>query len=54
MYCPRCDRTIKKERLEAINRELKGKFQVDALEKGTCPVCGSPLVDLTQTKRERR
>jgi len=54
MYCPRCDRTIKKERLEAINHELKKKFKVDSLERGTCPVCGSPLVDLAGTKRETK
>ena len=54
MYCPRCDRTIKKDHLEQVNQELKKKFAVDSLEKGDCPVCGTALIDLSKAKRKVR
>jgi uncharacterized protein with PIN domain len=50
MYCPRCDRTIKDEKLEKLNAELKQKFDQDSLEHGKCPVCGTPLIDLSKKK----
>ena len=53
MYCPRCDRTIKKDNLEQLNQELKNKFEVDSLEKGKCPVCGTALVDLSKTPAKK-
>jgi len=46
MYCPRCERTIKKERLEDLNLELKRKFDKDSIEHGKCPVCDTPLIQL--------
>lgn len=46
MYCPRCDRSLKKDNLERLNEELKKKFNKDALEHGNCPVCGTPLIDV--------
>lgn len=56
MYCPRCDRTIKKDDLGRLNQELKKRYDVDSLEKGNCPVCGTALIDLSEmpVKREMR
>ena len=51
MYCPRCERTIKKERLEELDQELKRRFDKDSIAQGKCPVCDTPLV---QSKREER
>lgn len=50
MYCPRCERSIKKDDLERLNEELKSKFQRDSLERGECPVCGTRLIDLNKRK----
>jgi ssDNA-binding Zn-finger/Zn-ribbon topoisomerase 1 len=52
MYCPRCDKTIKKERLAQANRELKERFGSSALDKGLCPVCGCRLLDRDATRRK--
>ena len=52
MYCPRCDRPIKANDLERLNKELKEKFGRDSLEKGNCPVCSTQLIDLSK-RRER-
>jgi hypothetical protein len=51
MYCARCDKTIKRERLEEISKELKERFKVDSLDQCACPVCGTPLIDLSKTRR---
>jgi len=52
MYCPRCDRSIKNKDLDELNQELKRKFDRDSLEHGNCPVCGTPLLDLSKRKVE--
>ncbi|MEI6796227.1 MAG: hypothetical protein WCK39_05115 [Methanomassiliicoccales archaeon] len=44
MYCPKCNKTIKDDRVEELNAELQRKFKNDALSKGLCPVCQTPLV----------
>jgi hypothetical protein len=46
MYCPRCDRTLPKDRLERANEALKSQFNKSSLEHGNCPVCDTPLIDL--------
>jgi ssDNA-binding Zn-finger/Zn-ribbon topoisomerase 1 len=51
MYCPKCDRTIKKERLAQINQELKERYKKDSLERGLCPVCGTDLIDLEKVRK---
>jgi len=51
MYCPKCDRTIKKERLAQINQELKERYKKDSLERGLCPVCGTGLIDLEKVRK---
>ena len=48
MYCPRCDRTINKERLKDLDQELKRKFNKDSLEHGKCPVCDTLLIKTEQ------
>jgi len=52
MYCPRCGKTIKRDRIESLNLELKSRFGVDALEKGTCPVCGTALMDIAKIRKD--
>lgn len=49
-YCPRCDRTIQKERLAEIDSELRLKFGNESLSRLTCPVCGAGLIDLDNVK----
>jgi len=53
MYCPKCEKTIKKERLEEISEELRSRFDLNSLDRGVCPVCGMPLIDMSK-KREGR
>ena len=53
MYCPKCCKTIKKEREEAIRKELMEKYGRDPLGKGICPVCGTALVDVEEERRKR-
>jgi|WetSurMetagenome_2_1015567.scaffolds.fasta_scaffold45219_2 ssDNA-binding Zn-finger/Zn-ribbon topoisomerase 1 len=45
VYCPKCEKTIKKDRIKQVNQELKDRFNKDSLEKGQCPVCGTRLLD---------
>jgi ssDNA-binding Zn-finger/Zn-ribbon topoisomerase 1 len=44
MYCPKCNKTIKDERLEEVNKQLVDQFNKDSLSKGKCPVCGTRLL----------
>lgn len=53
MYCAKCGKSIKKEKLEAIRKELIEKYQRDPLGKGVCPVCGTPLVDVEEARRKK-
>ena len=50
-YCPKCDRTIKKERVEPVDRELREKYGVDKLSALKCPVCGSDYIDLDRVAK---
>ncbi len=45
-YCPKCDRTIAKDRVEQTDRELREKFGVVKLGELRCPVCNSEYIDL--------
>ncbi|MFP4169666.1 MAG: hypothetical protein ACLFUV_01390 [Methanomassiliicoccales archaeon] len=45
MYCPKCEKTIRRERLEDLSEDLKRRFNIDALDQGVCPVCGTRLID---------
>jgi len=53
MYCPKCEKTVKKERLEDVKKELKKRFDSNSLQRNICPVCGTQLVELSK-KREGR
>lgn len=50
-YCPKCDRTISKERLEQTDRELQAKFGVSKLSERRCPVCDCEYIDLDKVRR---
>lgn len=45
-YCPKCDRSISKERVEAADAELRERFGKTSLSSLTCPVCGTEYIDL--------
>ncbi len=45
-YCPKCDRTISKERLEAVDEELRTKFDKGLTNGLRCPVCETEFIDL--------
>jgi len=45
-YCPKCDRTIPKELVGKVDRELKERFDIDRLSKRRCPVCDTDYIDL--------
>jgi ssDNA-binding Zn-finger/Zn-ribbon topoisomerase 1 len=49
-YCPKCDRTIPKERIEQVDRELRSKFGITKLSGLRCPVCDSEFIDLDKCK----
>lgn len=46
MYCPKCEKIIKRERLEELERELMERFDNRSISLGLCPVCGTPLIEL--------
>lgn len=50
-YCPKCDRTISKERVEQADRELRTKFGIDKLSSLRCPVCDTEYMDLDRVKK---
>ncbi len=45
-YCPRCDRTIPKDRVAEADAELRAMFGDSSLSSLKCPVCGSDFIDL--------
>jgi len=53
MYCPKCEKTIKRERIAEVNLTLKEKFGSNNLEKGLCPVCGIRLFDLSKKEAKK-
>ncbi|MGQ9588064.1 MAG: hypothetical protein ACUVT7_06780 [Thermoplasmata archaeon] len=50
-YCPKCDRTISKERIEEADRELRARFGVSKLSALRCPVCDAEYIDLDRVKK---
>jgi ssDNA-binding Zn-finger/Zn-ribbon topoisomerase 1 len=50
MYCPKCEKTISRERLEEIERELRERFDNQSISQGLCPVCGTRLIDLKEER----
>jgi hypothetical protein len=53
MYCAKCGKSIKKERLEEIRKQLIEKYGRDPIGNGLCPVCGTPLVDVEEARRKK-
>jgi ssDNA-binding Zn-finger/Zn-ribbon topoisomerase 1 len=53
MYCPKCDKSIKRERIAEVNLTLKEKFKTNNLERGLCPVCGTRLFDLSKKEEKK-
>ncbi|MDH7508393.1 MAG: hypothetical protein QHH00_03225 [Methanomassiliicoccales archaeon] len=51
-YCPRCEKGIRKERIDEIDKKLKEMFNLDSLSRKICPVCGCSLIELTPEKGE--
>ena len=49
-YCPKCDRTIPKERLEEIDADLKERFGKGCIESMKCPVCDTEFIDMDQVQ----
>lgn len=45
-YCPKCDRTVSRERLEEIDTELAERFGKSCLSSMRCPVCDTEFIDL--------
>jgi ssDNA-binding Zn-finger/Zn-ribbon topoisomerase 1 len=50
-YCPKCDRTISKERLEKADAELKQVYGISKLSTLRCPVCDCEYIDLDRVRR---
>ncbi len=49
-YCPKCDRTLPKDRVEQADRELRATFGNASLAGLRCPVCGSDYIDLEKVR----
>ncbi len=49
-YCPKCDRSIPKERLVDIDAELRERFGRSCLPGLKCPVCETEFVDLEKVE----
>ena len=50
-YCPRCDRTISKNRVEQADHELREKYGVERLGALRCPVCDAEFIDLDKVAK---
>lgn len=50
-YCPKCDRTIPKGRVEQADMELKSKYGIDKLSSLRCPVCDTEYIDLDKVDK---
>lgn len=46
MYCPKCEKSIRPSRIKEVKDRLREEFNDDRLERGLCPVCGTPLIDM--------
>jgi ssDNA-binding Zn-finger/Zn-ribbon topoisomerase 1 len=45
-YCPKCDKTIPKDRVEKTDMELRERFGIEKLSHLRCPVCDTEYIDL--------
>jgi len=53
VYCPRCNRSVPKDKLAERSKELIDRFENTALEEGRCPVCGTDMIDIDEVERTR-
>lgn len=49
-YCPKCDRSIPKEKLDERDTELRKKYGISKLSSLRCPVCDSEFIDLDKCR----
>ncbi len=49
-YCPKCDRSISKERIVEIDAELRERFGRSCLPSLRCPVCETEFIDLEKVE----
>ena len=49
-YCPKCDRTLPKEKLEERDSELRKRYGISKLSNLRCPVCDTEFIDLDKCK----
>lgn len=52
LYCPRCNKNIDKAKVQEIDARLMNDFKNDALRRGRCPVCNTPLIDTDPKVKE--
>jgi len=45
-YCPKCDRSVPKERLAQVDAELRERFGRSCMQSMRCPVCETEYIDL--------
>lgn len=50
-YCPKCDRTLPKERFEQADQELRARYGITKLSSLRCPVCDTEFIDLDKCKK---
>ncbi len=50
-YCPKCDRTISKDKVKEVDAELRARFGVDKLTRLRCPVCDAEYIDLDKVQK---
>ena len=49
-YCPKCDRTLPKDRVQKVDRELRSRYGIDRVSSLHCPVCDTEYIDLDRVK----
>jgi len=49
-YCPKCDRTIPKDKVEERDEKLRNEFGIAKLSSLRCPVCDTEFIDLDKCK----
>ncbi len=49
-YCPKCDRSVSRERLVEIDAELRERFGRSCLPSLRCPVCETEFIDLEKVE----
>jgi len=51
-YCPKCDKTLPKDRVEKIDMELRERFGIERLSRLRCPICDAEYIDLDKVAKE--